>query len=173
MVQKFARNDPDEEKFLAVWEGMIEQTDQDLQDYFDNVDKSPALGNALWEAGAVDVWGIIEKRFFVKIFDELIKAGYNAGTIDSYCRIIYALFGEETEIEIVIVSPLELTVNVNAEYTNIVKWVTKTGNRMKTKDGFFIGFRTLLVDIPRGQVRSIIKAISNAGTKGTFNFNIV
>jgi hypothetical protein len=72
---------------------MLQETFADLQNYFTNVEKSKELGEALWEAQVVDVWKIIEKKFFVKIFDELIKAGYYAGTIDTYCRILFALFG--------------------------------------------------------------------------------
>ena len=39
MAQKFSRNDADEDKFIAVWEAMLEQTFVDLVEYFDNVDK--------------------------------------------------------------------------------------------------------------------------------------
>ncbi len=171
MAQKFSRNDADEDKFIAVWEAMLEQTFADLAEYFANVDKSPALGNALWEANAVDVWGIIEKTFFVKIFDELIKAGYNIGTVDSYCRILYALFGQETVIEIVINSPLELTINVTAEYENLALWLSKAGEIMLSKEGDLLFFKTFLTDIPFSQLQSIIRAITNAGTKITLNLN--
>lgn len=172
MAQKFSKNDPDENKFFAVWEAMLEQTFIDLESYFENVDKSPALGNALWEANAVDVWGIIEKSFFVSIFDSLIKAGYTAGAIDTYCRILYALFGEDAEIEFIIVSPMELIINVTAEYTNFSNWITKAGDTMFTKDDYNIIFRTLLVDIPQSQVLALINSIKNAGTKVTYNFNL-
>jgi len=171
MVQKFSKNDADENKFIAIWEGMLEQTFADLEDYFENVDKSPALGNALWEANAVEVWGIIEKNFFVKIFDELIKAGYNVGSVDSYCQILYALFGEETEIEIVINSPLELTINVTAEYENLALWLSQAGEVMLSKEGDLLFFKTFLTDIPFSQLQSIVRAITSAGTKITLNLN--
>jgi len=171
MVQKFSRNDADEDKFIAVWEAMLEQTFADLAEYFANADKSPALGNALWEANAVDVWGIIERSFFIKIFDELIKAGYNAGSIDSYCRILYALFGAETAIEIVINGPLDLTINVTAEYENLALWLSKAGEIMLSKEGDLLFFKTFLTDIPLSQLQSIIRAIANAGTKITLNLN--
>lgn len=173
MAQKFSRNDADEDKFIAVWQAMLEQTFLDLAEYFANVDKSPALGNALWEANLVDVWGIIEKTFFVKIFDELIKAGYTAGAVDTYCRILYALFGEAAVIDIVIDSPLELTINVDAEYTNFSNWVTRAGDTMLTRDNFNIVFQTLLLDIPQSQILALINSMKNAGTKITFNFNLV
>lgn len=173
MAQKFARNDENEDKFIAVWEALLAQTFTDLEAYLENVDKSPALGNALWEAQKVDVWGIIEKSFFVKIFDELIKAGYTAGAIDTYCQILYALFGDETDIEIIIGNPMELTINVEAEYTNFSNWITKAGDTMLTREGDNIVFRTLLVDIPQSQVRRLINSIKNAGTKVIYNFNLV
>lgn len=171
MAQKFSRNDVDEDKFIAVWEAMLAQTFADLENYFDNVEKSPVLGNALWEANAVDVWGIIEKSFFVKIFDELIKAGYNVGSVDSYCQILYALFGEETEIEITITSALEIAINVVAEYENLALWLSKAGEVMLSKEGDVLFFKTFLTDIPFSQLQSIVRAISSAGTKITLNLN--
>ncbi len=170
MVQKFA-NDSEENKFLAVWEALLEQTFADLQDYFDDVENSPALGNALHEANAVDVWGILEKSFFVKIFGILISSGYTAGAVDTYCRVIYALFGEDAEITIE-TNPLEVTIGVIAPYTNFTNWLTRTGNVMLTRDGSRIIFRTLLTDIPKSQLSSLIRAITNAGTKINFNLNL-
>jgi hypothetical protein len=173
MAQKFSKNDADENKFFAVWEAMIAQTFTDLNAYFADVEKSPALGNALWEANAVDVWGIIERTFFVSIFDELISAGYTAGAIDTYCRILYALFGDETVIDIVIENPMDITLNVDVEYNNFSNWITKAGDTMLTRDSDNIVFRTLLVDIPQSQMLKLINSIKNAGTKLNFNFNIV
>lgn len=170
MVQKFSRNDPDENKFLAVWEATLAGTFADLQAYFDDADKSPALGNALWDAQVVEVWKIIEKKFFVKIFDELIKSGYNAGTIDVYCRIIIALFGEETEINIVVDSPLELTINIVADYSNFAQWITQSGSVMFAGE-FPLVFRTLLNDIPESQILALLNATKSAGTKVNFNLN--
>lgn len=170
MPQKFSKNDPDEDKFIAVWEAMLEQTYTDLQDYYENVDKSPALGEMLWEAGVVDVWKILEKNFFIKIFDELIKAGYTAGAVDTYCRIIYALFGDETEITIE-TSPLEITIGIVAQFENTAIWLTRAGELMFTRDGDLFMFRTLLTDIPRSQLSEILKSITNAGTKINFNLN--
>lgn len=170
MAQKFSKNDPDENKFFAVWEAMLAQTFVDLEEYFDNVNASPALGNALWEAKAVDVWEILEKTFFIKIFDNLILAGYNAGAVDTYCRIIYNLFGQGTEI-IIESNPLEITIGVIAEFQSFANWITRTGDRMFDREGDRIVFRTLLTDIPRSQLSSIIRAITNAGTKVNFNLN--
>lgn len=171
MAQKFSRNDADENKFFAVWEAILEQTFADLEDYFADVNKAPALGNALWEAQAVEVWGIIEKSFFVKIFDELITAGYNPGAIDTYCQILFALFGDETEIEIIIDSPMELTINVVAEYSNFAQFITQSGNPIITAGGFPIVFTTLLNDIPQSQILALLENIKSAGTKVTFNLN--
>lgn len=170
MPQKFSKNDPDENKFLAVWEAMLQGTFDDLTEYFENVDNSPALGNALSEANAVDVWSILEKSFFVKVFGALISSGYTVGAIDTYCRVIYALFGDSTEIFIE-ANPMEITINIVAEYQNFAHWLTRTGDRMLTRDGDSIVFRTLLTDIPRSQLLSLIKAITNAGTKVNFNLN--
>lgn len=170
MAQKFSKNDPDENKFFAVWEAMLQGTFDDLEEYFDNVDKSPALGNALWEAQVVDVWKILEKSFFVKIFDELIKSGYTVGAVDTYCRVIYALFGGSTEITIE-TNPLEITIGIQAEYQNFGRWITKSGFSMFTKTSNAIIFRTLLNDIPRSQLSSLLRAITNAGTKVNFNLN--
>lgn len=170
MVQKFA-NDSDENKFFAVWEALLEDTFADLDDWFENVYKTPELGNALHDADAVEVWGILEKKFFVKIFDTLIESGYTAGAIDTYCRVIYALFGDTTEIVISATNPLEITINVVAEYQNFANWFSKAGARMFTKGGFGIVFKTLLTDIPRSQLLSLIKAMTNAGTKVNFNLN--
>jgi len=127
----------------------------------------------LWDANAANVWNILQKSFFVKIFDELITAGYNAGAVDTYCRILYALCCETADIEIVIDSPMELTININAEYTNFADWITKAGDNMLTSEDDQIVFRTLLVDIPQSQVLALINSIKNAGTKVIYNFNIV
>lgn len=171
MPQKFSKNDPDENKFIAVWNAMLAQTFADLNAYFDNVEKSPALGNALWEAQAVDVWDILEQSFFVKIFDELVKAGYNAGVIDTYCRVIYKLFGESSVITVSIINALEITIGIVAEYSNFTNWITQAGNVMLARDGSRIVFQTLLTDIPRSQLSAILRAITNAGTKVNFNLN--
>jgi hypothetical protein len=171
MPQKFSKNDPDEDKFIAVWDAMLAQTFTDLNAYLGNVEQSPALGNALWEASAVDVWDILEQSFFVKIFDELVKAGYNAGAIDTYCRVIYKLFGDSTVIDVSIISPMEINIGIVAEYSNFTNWITKAGNVMLARDGSRIVFQTLLTDIPRSQLSAILRAITNAGTKVNFNLN--
>ena len=170
MPQKFSKNDPDEAKFIAVWEAMLERTFIDLSEYFDKFNSSPALGNALWEAKAVEVWSILEKSFFIKIFDELISSGYNCGTVDSYCRVIYALFGASTEI-VIESNPLEVTINVVAEYQNFADWFSRAGDQIFTIDDFALTFRTLLTDIPRSQLLSLMRSITNAGTKVNFNLN--
>lgn len=171
MVQKFSKNDSDENKFLAVWEAMLEQTFDDLNNYLENVYTSPELGRALHDAAAVDVWSILEKNFFVKIYPTLIESGYTAGAIDTYCRVIYALFGESTEITVSVINPMEITIGIVAEYQNLARWVTRAGYRMLTKDDSRIIFKTLLTDIPRSQLSSLLKAITNAGTKVNFNLN--
>jgi len=170
MVQKFSKNDPDENKFLITWQKLLEQTFADLSAYFADVEKSPALGNALWEAGAVEVWGILEKSFFVKIFDELIKAGYTAGAIDTYCRILFELLGDETIINFTIENPMELTIDIEAHYVNFFNWVTKAGDTMLTKDGDNIVFKQILNDIPQSQVIMLLNSIKNAGNKINYNF---
>jgi hypothetical protein len=170
MVQKFA-NDQDENKFLAVWEATLAGTFTDLNNFFQNVYKVPELGNSLYTANAVEVWGILEKKFFVKIFPTLIEAGFTAGVVDTYCRVLYALFGETTEITISASNPLEITINVIAEYQNFANFFSSTGSKMLTKNGFGIIFKTLLTDIPRSQLISLIKAMTNAGTKINFNLN--
>jgi hypothetical protein len=169
MAQKFAKNDADENKFFAVWEAMLDQTFLDLEVYFENVDKSPALGNALWEAKAVDVWEILEKSFFVKIFDELVKAGYTAGAVDTYCQVIYTLF-DSTEITIEI-NPMEITIGIVAEFSNTAVWRSRLGNIIKTRGNNVMLFRTLLNNIPRSQLSSLLRAMTNAGTKVNFNLN--
>jgi hypothetical protein len=170
MVQKFSQNDAEEDKFFAVWEAMIEQTFTDLEEYFENVDQSPALGNALYDANSVEVWNILEKSFFLKIFDTLISSGYTAGAVDTYCRVIYALFGDETEITIE-TNPLEITIGIVAEYSNTAIWRSKGGNVMTTREGNVLAFRTLLTNIPRTQLSALLRAITNAGTKVNFNLN--
>ena len=170
MAQKFSKNDADEDKFFAVWEAMLAATFADLQDYFDNVEKSPALGNALWEAKAVDVWEILEKTFFTKIFDNLIKAGYNVGTVDSYCKVIYALFGDSASIEFVY-NKLALTINIVAVYENFAYWFTRQGDQLLTKENDKLLLKTFLVDMTRAQILQLLQAITNLGTKINFNLN--
>lgn len=170
MVQKFS-NDQDENKFIAVWDATMNATFVDLNEFFENSYKSPELGKALYDSNAVEVWGILERKFFVKIFYSLIEAGYTAGAIDTYCRVLYVLFGETTEITISTSNPLELTINVIAEYQNFANFFTSMGSKMLTKNGFGIIFKTLLTDIPRSQLISLIKAMTNAGTKINFNLN--
>ena len=169
MVQKFA-NDIEENKFINVWETLINDTFADLENYFENVYKTPELGNALHDGSAVEVWEILEKKFFVKIFSSLIESGYSAGTIDTYCRILYILFGETTQI-IFETNPLEITINVVAEYQSFANAFTKSGYRRFTKSGHARIFKTLLTDIPQSQLLSLLKAMTNAGTKINFNLN--
>lgn len=171
MPQKFAKNDTDEDKFLAVWDAALEQTFTDLEAFFENADQSIELGSALWDAQVVDVWKIIEKNLFVKIFDDLIKSGYNCGVLDSYCRVIFALFGESTEIDIVVNAPLNLTINITAEYQNLAVMLTRQGDIMLTRQGDIVMFQTLLNDVSQSQLALLFRAITNAGTKITFNLN--
>jgi len=171
MAQKFSKNDADENKFFAVWEAMLAQTFSDLEDYFDNVYQSKELGGALHDAQAVDVWNILERTFFVKIFDQLISSGYTAGAVDTYCRVIYALFGDSTEITVELDNPLEVTIGIVTEYSNLTNWLSKSGNVMLTREGNRILFRTLLNNIPQSQLSSLLRAITNAGTKLNFNLN--
>jgi hypothetical protein len=170
MVQKFS-NDQEENKFFEVWEGLLAGTFADLEDFFENVYKSPELANALYDSQAVEVWGILEKKFFLKIFATLIESGYTAGVVDTYCNVIYLLFGNTTNIEILATNPLEINIDIVAEYQNFSNFFTKTGYRMFTKSGFAIVFKTLLTDIPRSQLTSLLKAMTNAGTKVNFNLN--
>ena len=139
--------------------------------YFAGAYSSRALGGALWEASAVDVWGIIEKTFFVKIFNELIEAGYKAGTVDTYCRILYALFGDSTIIEVIINGPMDITINVDAEYSNFAQFITSSGGPMITAGGFPLVFTTLLNDISQSQILALLQNIKNTGTKLNFNLN--
>ena len=170
MVQKFS-NDSAENKLFAVWEALLAGTFADLEDFFENVYKTPELGIALYDSQAVEVWGILEKKFFLKIFTALIESGYTAGVVDTYCQVIYLLFGNTTSIVISATNPLEINIDIVAEYQNFSNFFSKTGFRMFTKNGFAIVFKTLLNDIPRSQLASLFKAMTNAGTKVNFNLN--
>jgi hypothetical protein len=101
----------------------------------------------------------------------LIESGYTAGVVDTYCRVIYLLFGTTTSIVISATKPLEISIDIVAEYQNFSNFFTKTGYRMFTKSGFAIVFKTLLNDIPRSQLASLFRAMTNAGTKVNFNLN--
>lgn len=170
MPQRFSKNDEDETKFLAVWEALMADTFQDLQDFFENVNQSRELGTALYDAQVVDVWKILERNFFINIFDKLVSSGYTAGAIDTYCRVIYALFGDTAEIVVENENPMEITIGVVAEYLGLADWFSAGGAWMSGGD-FDIAFRTFLNDIPTSQMNSLLRAITNAGTKVNFNLN--
>lgn len=171
MVQKFSKDDPNENKFLAVWEALIAETAADLDEYFENAYGSIELGNALSDAQAVEVWSLLEKSFFSKIYNELISAGYTSGAVDTYCRILIALFGEDTDITITILNPLEINFGIVASFSNLATWIDQTNAQMKTQDNFIFAFKTLLTNIPKSQLYALLRAITSAGTKATFNLN--
>lgn len=169
MVQ-FAIKDTEELKTHAVFERMTAQTNSDLQAYFDNAYKSLELGKAIYDLGLFPIYKLLERSLFIKAFSEIVEGEKNLGSIESYLKILYAIFGRTAIIEIT-KNPLHLKIDITAPIQLFYLWITKDNKYIITKDGKRILFKQLLAVVSDRELLDILKATTTAGTYVEFTLN--
>lgn len=169
MVQ-FAIKDEEELKFWAIYERIARKTISDLKSYFDNAYSSQELGRIIYEEQLLPIYKILEKSLFIKAFSEIVEGEKNLGTVESYLKILYAIFGKTAEITIT-TQPLHLKVDIVAPVQVFYLWITKDGKQIVTKDGKAIKFKQVLAAVSDRQLLEVLQSTTNAGTFVEFTLN--
>lgn len=169
MVQ-FAIKDSEEIKTHAVFEKMTAQTNLDLQNYFNNAYKSLELGKAIYDLGLFPIYKLLERNLFIKAFAQIVEGEKNLGSIESYLKILYAIFGNSAQITIT-KNPLHLKIDIDAPIQVFYLWTTKDDKFIITKDGKRILFKKLLAVVSDRELLDILKATTTAGTYVEFTLN--
>lgn len=162
MVQKLI-NDTEENKFYAVWLRLFEQTMKDLQDYFNLVYESNLLGQLIFDNQLSEIAKIINRELFIKTYWQIFNEEQKNGTVDAHLYILYAIFGSNATIFIDQVSPLYVRYLIQTNTITLNNWITKHGDKMVTKDGDNLMFRSLLSGLTNAELENLLKATANYG----------
>lgn len=162
MVQKLI-NDTEENKFYTVWLRLFEQTMQDLQDYFNLVYESNLLGQLIFDNQLSEIAKIINRELFIKTYWQIFNEEQKNGTVDAHLYILYAIFGSNATIFIDQASPLYVRYLIQTNTITLNNWITKHGDKMVTKNGDNLMFRSLLSGLTNAELENLLKATANYG----------
>lgn len=169
MVQ-FAVNDTDEQTFWNIYQGIARQTINDIKNYYENAYASPELGRVLFDQQLIPIYKVLEKSLFVKAFHQIVEGEKNLGTVESYLKILYAIFGDEAKITITS-TPLHIQIDIVAPIQKYFLWYTIDGKQLVTRDGRNLILKRVLAEVTNKELLSLLKATTNAGTFVEFTLN--
>lgn len=169
MVQ-FAIKDEEEIKTHAIFERMTAQTNFDLQAYFNNAYKSIELGRVIYDLGLFPIYKLLERNIFIKAFAQIVEGEKNLGSIESYLKILYAIFGDSAQITVT-KNPLHLKIDIIAPIQAFYLWITKKGEYVITKSGKRILLKQGVASVSDRELLDILKATTTAGTYVEFTLN--
>lgn len=172
-MQRFLPDDEEERKFYSVFNQVMQNTFNDLKQYYNNAYGSPELGRALYEEQRVPIYKVLEKSLFIKAYNAILQGQAYIGAIEGYLTILRAIFGESADIKLTIVAPLHLRFDIVAEIQQFYLWVDDEENEIVDNDGNNIVFEEVVALLSNRQLLEILKQTTNAGTYVEFNLNEV
>lgn len=164
-------NDSSENKFIAVWQALFNQTMVDLQSYFNLAYESTLLGGIIFDNEFAKIAKVIARSLFIKTYYTIFEEQKKNGTINAHLYILYAIFGSDALIYIEQKNPLHVQYNIWARSLTLSNWVTRAGDEMVTRDGDNIAFRTIIAELSNAELAKLLKMTSNYGS--IVNFDIV
>lgn len=171
-MTQFVDKSEEELKFWRVFNTMLEQTKTDISEYYDTAYKCKTLGNILYDEKLMPIYKILPKKTFLKAYSAIVEAQKNFGSIDSYLKILYAIFGGNAEIVVSKEDPLHIKIVVTAYPQELFNWkVRNEAKHIITKDGKNIIFKQLLGGVTNRELMQILKSITKAGTFIEFVLN--
>jgi hypothetical protein len=163
-------NDNEEQRFLRIFERLVNQTKIDIEQYYLTAYKSPELGRILYEEQLMPIYKTLEKSLFIKAFSEILEGEKILGSVRGYLKILYAIFGRDAQITFTN-QPLHLKIDIVAPVQRKYFWKAKRGQHIITKDGKAIVFKQLLAEVTDRELLQILKATTKAGTFVEFTLN--
>ena len=169
-IQKFD-NDELENKFFEIYKKLLNQALVDVDSMLENIYQSSILGKALYDKKVMPIYSIIAESIFVNSFYAFMNAQLRVGSINSYCEILYSIFGSNAEIEIDKDNPFHIKINLIAKYLEYFIWVNEEKTvYLTTEDGEYLGFASLVARITQRQLAEILKRMTNAGVFLEFTY---
>lgn len=169
MVQ-LVLNDAEENKFLRIFESLINQTLIDIEQYYLTAYKSKELGRIVFEEKLMPIYKVLEKDLFISAFSQILEGEKTLGSIEAYLKILYAIFGQSAEITIT-KQPLHIQIDIVAPTQAKYIFASKEGDYIVDKKGRQIVFKRLLAKITDRELLQILKATTKAGTFVQFTLN--
>lgn len=169
-MTKFVDKSTGEMTFWTIFERLVSQVQTDIQQYYINAYKSPELGRILYEEQLMPIYKTLEKSLFVKAFSEILEGEKILGSVRSYLKILYAIFGRDAQITFTN-QPLHLKIDIVAPVQRRYFWKAKRGQHIVTKDGKAIVFKQLLAEVTDRELLQILKTMTKAGTFVEFTLN--
>lgn len=169
MVQ-LVLNDAEENKFLRIFESLINQTLIDVEQYYLTAYKSKELGRIIFEEKLMPIYKVLEKDLFISAFYQILEGEKTLGSIEAYLKILYAIFGQSAEITIK-KQPLHIQIDIVAPTQARYIFASKKGDYIIDKQGRQIVFKRLLAKITDRELLQILKATTKAGTFVQFTLN--
>jgi hypothetical protein len=171
-MTQFVDNSTEEKKFWNIYSALVEQTEYDIETYFNTAYRSKALGEGLYDNKVIPIYKTLEKSLFVKAFSQIVEGEKTLGSIEAYLKILYAIFGSTAKITISQTQPLHLQIDIVAPVRTHYIWkVRKHDKVIITKAGNYLVFRKLLAEVTNRELLQILKATTKAGTYIEFTLN--
>lgn len=162
-MTQLMRGDDFETRFYNVWLSLWNQTMADLQAYYDLAYESSTLGAFLFDNDLAQIARALSRDLFIKTYWQLFKEQEKNGTYDAHMYLLYAIFGGDATIYVENPNPLHVIYHIATKTQTLANWVTLAGDNVVTRDGSYIVFRTLVLELNNEEIASILKATSNYG----------
>lgn len=169
-MTQFVDGEEDELTFWTIFQRLVKQVQNDIEQYYLTAYKSYELGRILYEEQLMPIYKVLEEKLFIKAFSEILEGEKILGSVCGYLKILYAIFGRDAQINIT-TQPLHLKIDIVAPIQKRYFWKTKEGKHMITKDGKKIVFKQLLAEVTDRELLQILKAMTKAGTFVEFTLN--
>lgn len=169
-MTEFVDRSTGEMTFWTIFERLVSQVQNDIEQYYLTAYKSHELGRILYEEQLMPIYKTLEKSLFIKAFSEILEGEKILGSVRGYLKILYAIFGKDAQITFTN-QPLHLKIDIVAPIQRRYFWKAKSGQHIITKDGKAIVFKQLLAGVTDRELLQILKATTKAGTFVEFTLN--
>lgn len=169
IYQRFGEK-PDETSFIELWRALFQSVYADTEKMFKDLYKSYSFNDAVYEAKLTPVYSLIAQSLFRSAFFAILEAQENVGTVTSYLKILYEIFGSNAKIEIDYLNPMHIKINITARYLETFFWVDEKKEVYITSDDAYLVFRSPVARLTNRQLAAILQEMTNAGTYLEFTY---
>lgn len=182
-MQYFKATDEEERRVVSIFEPVISLLTGDKKEMFDGAYEAYPLGDALWNAEASPMVGVVTPAVFRISYFAFHELFTSPATFEFYLDVFRAVWGENVEVEFVVPSPGHLQINITAldtqpEYFNTREIVNNqyVYSRVIAQGGSYDGFY-LMFQGSRGiksqqEADALIKELHPVGVYTEINLQI-
>lgn len=113
-MPQYFKGDPEELKYYAVGQPLMDIVSGEKDDFFDDAYACALLGELIYDNGLSPLANAISRDIFRTSFSTVFDAFIVAGSFYSYLTVFEKIFGEDVEVTFTVPAPGKLQIDIVA-----------------------------------------------------------